>query len=365
MTEERKENPSNEEKDLKTVTPEAEEKREETIEVSVSETQGKKQEKSNRLSFFVGGLLLAILLIFGFSCFAAQKSLEKGNESALTSSFSSFLKVAELNGKSVSYKDYAFLYDTINHYVKVAEPNTDEQAVKDRAALILLINEFTSQLADKHDISLSRGDIKEAKEDFLQQYEGDEKKADEDMKEKYNLSFDKYFNKIFLSMILERKLSEELTTGEYEGMEDFKTDMEQARARHILFKTVEGEDENVVREKAEEVLERAKDGEDFAELAKEFSADGSASSGGDLGWFGKGMMVPPFEEVAFSAEVGKVHEELVKTDFGFHIIFVEKRGLANDVQSFINKQMSEVEVEILYPEITDPFIEIKAMLQAM
>ncbi len=79
-----------------------------------------------------------------------------------------------------------------------------------------------------------------------------------------------------------------------------------------------------VEKKAEEVLQRLFQGEDFAELANEFSQDpGNAEGkGGDLGFFKKGMMVPEFDEVAFSEElkVGQIHKDLVKTQFGFHII---------------------------------------------
>ncbi len=70
---------------------------------------------------------------------------------------------------------------------------------------------------------------------------------------------------------------------------------------------------------AAQILERIKKGEDFAKLAAEFSIDGSRRQGGDLGVFGRGMMVKPFEDAAFKLEVGQV-SELVKTEFGYHII---------------------------------------------
>jgi peptidyl-prolyl cis-trans isomerase D len=96
----------------------------------------------------------------------------------------------------------------------------------------------------------------------------------------------------------------------------------QVRASHILFKT-EGKDENAVKAKAEEVLKMAKaPNADFAALAKKFSEDESnASNGGDLDYFGRGRMVPEFENVAFAMKAGEV-SDLVKTAFGFHIIKV-------------------------------------------
>lgn len=74
------------------------------------------------------------------------------------------------------------------------------------------------------------------------------------------------------------------------------------------------------KKKAEGILKRALRGEDFAKLAQENSEDSSKDQGGDLGFFGKGMMVAPFEEAAFALKKGEITRQLVETQFGFHII---------------------------------------------
>jgi len=69
------------------------------------------------------------------------------------------------------------------------------------------------------------------------------------------------------------------------------------------------------------IIERIKNGESFTNIAKDLSIDkGSGKKGGDLGIFGKGMMVKPFEEAAFKLKKGEMTTEPIKTEFGYHII---------------------------------------------
>ncbi len=85
------------------------------------------------------------------------------------------------------------------------------------------------------------------------------------------------------------------------------------------------EDSTEVEETARELIERARAGEDFAQMALDYSEDpGSGPYGGNLGWFGKGQMVAPFDEAAFVAAVGEIVGP-VKTQFGYHVIKVEDR----------------------------------------
>jgi hypothetical protein len=84
-------------------------------------------------------------------------------------------------------------------------------------------------------------------------------------------------------------------------------------------------DPKIARAKTEDLLRRARAGEDFAALAREYSGDpGSRQNGGDLGWFGRGMMVKPFEDAAFMLKPGEI-SDIVETQFGYHIIKLDER----------------------------------------
>jgi peptidyl-prolyl cis-trans isomerase D len=108
-------------------------------------------------------------------------------------------------------------------------------------------------------------------------------------------------------------------------LEEKKSKEEVIRASHILLRIPQSKDSVEVWKKARELTQRARRGEDFAELAREYSSDGSASKGGDLGWFGKGRMVKPFESAAFNAKVGEIVGP-VRSQFGLHIIKVTGRS---------------------------------------
>ncbi len=101
-------------------------------------------------------------------------------------------------------------------------------------------------------------------------------------------------------------------------LEEKKDSNQYVRASHILI-NLEG-DTNKQKSKANEILKRIKSGESFEKLAREFSQDpGSGQNNGDLGWFGKGRMVPQFEDAAFKLKVGEI-SGLVRSQFGIHII---------------------------------------------
>lgn len=98
----------------------------------------------------------------------------------------------------------------------------------------------------------------------------------------------------------------------------------QARASHILFKWENDTDaaKKAARDKARQVLNDIKGGTDFAAMARQYGTDGTAPRGGDLGWFGSGQMVKPFDKAVFDAKKTGLLNDVVETEFGYHIISI-------------------------------------------
>lgn len=213
--------------------------------------------------------------------------------------------VATVNGEKITKED---LY---NYLVKA---NGSE-------ALDSLVIEKIIQLeAEKEDITVADDEIESEINEMVEQFGGEE--AFNSALEYYGLSQEDLESDIKMNLYLEKLLTPviEITEEEmetyFEENKDLFAQKEQVKASHILV-----EDE----ETALDIKEKLDNGEDFAELAKEYSTDESnKDSGGELGYFGRGEMVAEFEDKAFSMEIGEISEP-VKTDYGYHIIKVEDK----------------------------------------
>lgn len=149
-----------------------------------------------------------------------------------------------------------------------------------------------------------------------------------ELKKKYREQME---NQMLIDRLIASKLQKvSVSTREvkdfFETYKDSIPDQPEAiKLSHVLLEvSTSPESLDSLKIKAETVAGLAKRGEDFANLASSFSDDPTGERGGDLGFFGKGDMIPKFEEVAFSLKPGEV-SDVVKTEFGYHIIKVEER----------------------------------------
>jgi peptidyl-prolyl cis-trans isomerase C len=142
---------------------------------------------------------------------------------------------------------------------------------------------------------------------------------DPDVKKRLREVEDQIISEIFLTKTIGSQVTEEALKKIYSETKSEMANGDQIKARHILLDS---------EEKATEIIKKLQAGEEFAKLASEYSTGPSAASGGDLGWFGEGQMVPEFSKAAFALNPGDIVTKPVKTQFGWHIILVEDRKVS-------------------------------------
>jgi peptidyl-prolyl cis-trans isomerase C len=225
-------------------------------------------------------LAIAICATALFACQGKQDTAAKPGDKKEVKT------LAEVNGKNITSVDFEREVKNLPDYLKaMAETPQGRKEMLDTMVIReLILQQATKDGIDKgKDIEDKLQDLKKRLivEAFLKKkVETDSQLSDADLKKFYEQNIDK-----------------------------FKAG-EQVKASHILVKT---------EKEANEVLAKIKAGGNFEELAKKHSVDSSSAKGGDLGWFGKGSMVPPFEKAAMALKEGQI-SGAVKSDFGFHII---------------------------------------------
>ncbi|MFP4117356.1 MAG: peptidylprolyl isomerase [Candidatus Woesearchaeota archaeon] len=194
----------------------------------------------------------------------------------------------------------------------------------------LISQEVLIQEAEKQDITVSEEDIDEEL-DYAMDQAGWSSEEFEEVLAAQGMTKDDLRDLYRVSIVIDELIQQKVLDGiditrddvaEFfeQNKEEFTPSDDEVRASHVLISTEQREEEEA-REIAEEVVEKARDGEDFAQLVSEYSDDPSAEQNeGDLGFFTESEMVPEFSEAVFSLnETGEISEP-IKTDFGFHVI---------------------------------------------
>lgn len=335
-------------------------------EVKQEQTENKGQNSQSKWKFFLLGVATLVVLVGIFGVVYTVWAVKNVSDSRAVLKVAELLNlpVARVNGNAIPYSVYMEDLTTLNEFYKNAPegalPPATEQQISDQVLSRLIVNSLIREIARENQLSVTDEDIKKAKDNIFQQYPS-EAEVEAELQLQYGWDIPTYIEKIIKPLVLEQKVSEAFSLGEIAtDIEGYDT-AEELRASHILFRTdEEGVDENTVKVQAEAVLARAKNGEDFAELASEFGSDATKDEGGDLGWFGKGVMVPEFEVGAFATEVGQVSAELIKTQFGYHIIKVTDKRDVRNFGVYLNDKIDNANVEMLIKKVHDPLEEYRA-----
>ncbi|HWQ88648.1 MAG TPA: peptidylprolyl isomerase [Desulfitobacteriaceae bacterium] len=229
--------------------------------------------------------------------------------------------VAKVNGEAISLDQYNVrLNDVKQIYEQQGMDFTTEQG---KEGLTQLKNQMLQRLIDS---TLFTQDVKKlglktddplvkTEEENIRNNIGSEEKFQEVLKQQ-GMTETELLNylALYLHQTADITLSDSEIKTYYDSNQEKYNEQEQVKASHILVQT---------EEEAKQIIAELNAGGDFAQLAKDKSTDtGSKDSGGDLGYFSKGQMVTAFETAAFAQTVGTYSAEPVKTDYGYHIIYV-------------------------------------------
>ena len=235
-------------------------------------------------------------------------------------------------------------------------PDAQRQQIENSVLDSLIIGELLFQESKKQGIEVKPESVTEQLAIVKQRFpsEAEFKKA----LEENNLTESKIKADIKRDMAIQQLINKEVdqkvTISDDESKTFYDTNPqlfqqpERIKASHILIKVDEGapeEEKNKARKKIREVQQKVQKGEDFAELAKNYSEGPSAPRGGDLGFFGRGQMVKPFEEAAFGLKPNET-SDIVETRFGYHLIKVfdkqpAKKVAYAEVKDRINKHLKD------------------------
>ena len=241
-------------------------------------------------------------------------------------------KIAVVNGIDISRKDFDQEMDAVRQRITMQGQKVDDAQLSEIGKNILenLINrELLYQESQKSGSKIDEAAVNEEFESWKKRFP--DEATLKNIMTKMNLTEDEvksqFRQQMTVKQFLDKKftqitVSDEETKALYDSRPDDFKEPEQVKASHILLKTDPKADDAKkaeARKKMEDVREKLKKGEDFAALAKEISECPSSAKGGNLGYFGRGQMVKPFEDTAFALKVGEV-SDIVETRFGYHLI---------------------------------------------
>ena len=248
-----------------------------------------------------------------------------------------------VNDETISYQRYIGFYTEYRNSKGVAVGARGDQLnllmqLRREAMDEMIEQELIRQAAEEAGIEVAEEEVDAAveelrevfedPEDFVARLKGEGYETVEAYREHVRrmIAAKRYLDDIRLA---QSEVTDEDLEAYYHANEHRLTFPERVRVRHILLTWKPmgtRDDRGAVREQMTPILERARSGEDFAELARELSEDyQTAKNGGDTGLFHRGEMVPAFERMAFSLEPGEISDP-VETPYGVHILkLVEKR----------------------------------------
>lgn len=309
-----------------------------TVESAGVEVKVGKKENANMMMFVYGfaGFIGIFALIFAL--YGVVRVYAQGATDGATKVVSTVLRLplAKVDGHVIRYSEYLSdlkAIHTLNDYEKENGGLTvalDDTQMSDQVVWRLVNNIIVSDLGKAYGITVAKEDVETLKNQMTDQFESVQA-AEEELMKRYGWTMEVYEKKVIKPFVLQNKIAEKL-------------ELDQT-LREDVYK------------RAEKVLGEILGGANFEEMAQKYGEDGTAESGGDLGWFGKGDMVPQFETAVFALEKGEVSKELVETPFGYHVIRLDDMTTEKEKDAETGKTVSVEKVSARHIVFLFPSLE--------
>jgi len=283
--------------------------------------------------------------------------------SAETTVDSADKKIAVVNGKEISQAEFEREITGLQQqYSKIGKSISESQLSKIKNDILerLINQELLYQQSQKNGIKVEKSAVDNQLTKFKANFskEGQFKDWLTQMKLTENHMRAQFEEGLAIQQYIDTEFGEKITITDektkqfYDDHPDFFKQPEKIKASHILIKTDAEANETTKAEaykQIENIQKRLQTGDDFATIAKELSQCPSSANGGDLGYFGRGQMVKPFEEAAFSLKAGEL-SGIVETTFGYHLIKVYEKKPAMvtpyvDIKDKLKQHLKRMEIE--------------------
>lgn len=306
-------------------------------------------------------LYRGIQFLFIFTIVVCSKKGNEKKDTAQLASMEDSTIVAIVNGEVIHFQDVDNAAKQMIANIGISNKITYKDSVIQTQALDWLIaNKLLRQEVKNHVIEVTKYEVDEAIRQIKKIFPSEDKFIE--ALHQQNLSQREFEENVILDLKVQKLLEQQVIAniGEIDRKEAKKyyhentakyQKKEEVRARHILIRVKQDAKEAEVRKarrKAQAILAQLKNGKDFEELAETYSEGPSAAKGGDLGYFCRGDMVKSFEDEVFSLKPGEL-SDIIRTDFGFHIIKVEDfkkprqipfEEVENEIKNYLRQEKS-------------------------
>jgi peptidyl-prolyl cis-trans isomerase C len=266
-------------------------------------------------------LALAVATVFAASC-----SKKKDHAAAFPDSLAAEEVIATVNDEPITGDELKVLAYTASGMMD----STRSPSFNIRLLDQMIDRKLMAQEAKAAGVTIPDTIVTNVLDQFVRQF-GGEQQVDQ-MLAPMGLTRDDFRNAIQRDLTIRKYVDEKITTSIvvadadvrafYDQNPDMFAGQDSVHVRHIILLSHEGDQDQQKSDRLAQmkaIRTRALNGEDFAELARQYSQDNVAQQGGDLGYFPRGMMVKPFEDAAFALKKGQI-SDVVETQFGLHLI---------------------------------------------